>query len=70
MEESPLEEDVSVLTITKALPEEKTKKYAKIWHSLPSNEGLDNVRPAMPDVLQVLDGTDKERSLSKNKFVT
>lgn len=51
MDASLLEDDIMLLTITQAQPEEeKTKIDATIWQSLPGNESLDTVRPDLPKV--------------------
>lgn len=44
MNESPLEDDVPVLTITEMqLDSDKTDMDAKIWHSLPCSNEMDSV---------------------------
>lgn len=61
MDKSPLKGDRTVLMITKAQSKaEKTKTNAEVWPSLHSNDGLDPVKPALPEVLQILDENDKE----------
>lgn len=71
MDESLLEEDVPVLTITDTKPErEKPKHTQNIWHSLPCKDGKQTVKHALPEILHVSDGTDKERSLTTSEFVT
>lgn len=61
MDESPFGEDAPVVTMTEAQSEgENTKTDARIWHGVQDNEGLDTVKPALPEVLQESDRTDKE----------
>lgn len=49
VDESLFEDDGPVLTISEANPErEKAKTEAKFWRRLPSNEGLDTFKPALP----------------------
>lgn len=71
MDEFPLEDDVPVLEITNGQPEEEnTEKHAKFLHSLPGNEGLESVKPALPKVLQVSSSAEKGRSLMTKKLLT
>lgn len=37
--------------------------------NLHSNDGMDTVKPALPEVLKVSDGTYKERTLTKSQFL-
>lgn len=60
-----------MLTITEAQPEqEKVKSGINIWHCLPGNDGPDPVKPALPEDLEVYDGTAKERPLTTSEHVT
>lgn len=69
MNESPLEDKVGVLTISQAQQlREKTQTDANIWNSFPRKEGFYVVKPAMPYVLLVLDGMDKESPPRTSKF--
>lgn len=71
MDESPLQDDVPVLKIAKARPEGgKTRTDSEIRYILPGNRGLITVKPAMSEVSQVLDGTDKKGLLTTSEFVT
>lgn len=70
-DEYPLEDDVTVLPITKVQPEEeKDETNANIWQSVHCNEGLGLVKPAVQGVLQVSERTDRETPLTTNKIVT
>lgn len=66
MNDSSRQDYVLVYTLTKAQTEgKKTKTDAKIWHRFFDNDGMDTVKTAMPEVLQVSDETDKELPLRK-----
>lgn len=57
--------------VTKAQPEgQKTQTDATFWLILPDNNGMDTVKLAMPKAFQASDGTNKERPLTKNEFLT
>lgn len=43
---------------------------SKLCHSLPKNEGLDILSPALPDALQVSDDSEKEGLFKKSEVVT
>lgn len=43
---------------------------AKNWHSLLSNDGLDTLKPALSDELQMSAKTDNERSHTTRELVT
>lgn len=71
MNKSPLADVVLVLKLTKLqLEEENTGTDVNIWHSLPGNDGLDTVKPALSDALQVSVGTSKEIPLTTSDFAT
>lgn len=71
VDESPVEDDVLVFIITEAQPErEKIQTDAKIWHGLPCNDQMEPASHALPEVLPVLDETDKERLPATSEFVT
>lgn len=60
MHKSPLKGEVLVLPIVEEPPEgAETKTDANGWQSLLRNESLDTMKPALPDILQVTDGTHK-----------
>lgn len=69
MDDSPLKEDVPVLTVPEVQPEEeKTETNARDWHIISGNKGLETVKPALPEVLQVSYGTELERPLMNSKI--
>lgn len=71
MDDSILEDDVPVLKIAKVQTErKKTKADTKIGHSLPCDDGIATVKPALPEVLQVLDGTVDDELLTTRDFLT
>lgn len=71
MNESQLEDNLAVFSITGAQPKtEKTETDTKFYDHFPSNEGLDTVKPAVPKVPQVSDGTDKNALLTTSNFMT
>lgn len=43
---------------------------AKLWHSLPENEGLDTVKHIRSNRLQVSDVTEKERWVTTSYLLT
>lgn len=47
-----------------------TEMHTQFWHSMPCNDGIDTVKLSLPNVLQVLDGTDKKQSVTTSAFVT
>lgn len=58
MDETPLEDDVPTLMLTKGQPESETPETdAELWPSLPSNDGKDTVKALPPEILQVSDRT-------------
>lgn len=70
-DESRLEDDVLVLTITETQAKGgNAKTNAKRLHSLPINESLDTLKLALSEVLQESDVTDHERQLTKSELVT
>lgn len=71
MDKLPPEDSLLVLKIPKALLEgEKTEKEASLWQSLRGNQGLDSVKPALPEALQVSDGTETEWLAATSAFLT
>lgn len=71
MDESPRGHDVTTLTMSKVQPEmEKTERDTKVLQALPCKNGMDTVKPALPNVLQVSDGTISEKKLTKRSFLT
>lgn len=71
MDESPLSDDVAVLTTTNAQPKrDKTKKTANIWHRVPGADGLGTVKHTLPEDSQVQHGTGKENPITASKVLT
>lgn len=71
MDESPLENNVAVLTINKAQSEGKiTDIEGKIWHGLSNNEVLDSVNRSCTKISRSSDVNDEERPLKRSELMT
>lgn len=71
MNGAPLEDDVPVLMITEAqLEGRRTETDTKILHSIPCDDGMNTEKSALPEILQMSDGTVNKEPLTTRNSVT